>query len=270
MLELSYDTMDDIPENMEGLYTEQEGKAVLTGINGMKTNTDISKLQESLRKERTDHSAVKKALKTWENHDYADVMAQLDRVKELEIAADGKLDDAKIQEMVESRLSQKTGPLERSLETLKTERDTLLTENGTLRSSMDTRDRNEVVRAVAQESKVHLTAMPDIEMAASFMLEKDDTGKLVSKSEIQGITPGLDVKGWLKEMQGIRTHWWPESFGSGANGASGGNGFGGTNPWSSKSWDLTQQGAVLKSQGAQVADRMAKTAGTTLGGLRPV
>ena len=41
MLELSYDTKDAIPNGFAELYTEKDGKFVLTGVNGMKTQTDV-------------------------------------------------------------------------------------------------------------------------------------------------------------------------------------------------------------------------------------
>lgn len=268
-LELQYDDMNSVPEAFRGLFTEQDGKAVLTGVNGLKTQADIDQVKEALRKEREDHGKAKAALKPWGDLKPDEVLSQLDRIKELEAAAGGKLDENKLNELVEGRLSQKTGPLERSIKTLTEERDALAQERDGLLGQITTRDRNDAVRGVATESKAHSTAVPDIEMAASVMLEKNDEGKWVTKSGIDGLTPGLDVKGWMKEMQKLRPHWWPESVGGGAGGGSGGGGFGGTNPWSADGWNMTEQGKVIQSQGRDVADRMAKAAGTTVGGPRP-
>jgi len=275
-IELQYENRDAVPEAFrnDDVFNEiftvnDDGTVVVTGVTGMKTQTDVDAVREALRKEREDHGATKAKLKPWGELNAEETLKQLDRIKELEAAAGGKLDEDKLNELVEGRLAQKTGPLERSIQTLTEERDTLKGENDTLKGQIESRDRNDAVRGVAAESKAHTTAVPDIEMAASVMLEKDENGKLVTKSGIDGITPGLDVKGWMKEMQKLRPHWWPESEGGGARGGAGGGGFAGKNPWSADNWNLTEQGKVLNEQGREVADRMAKAAGTTVGGTRP-
>ncbi|MCH7911062.1 MAG: hypothetical protein IIB38_15795 [Candidatus Hydrogenedentes bacterium] len=134
--------------------------------------------------------------------------------------------------------------------------------------SILTRDRNDAVRTIATEMKVHATAMPDIEAASSNYLERTEEGAFIVKADIAGLTPGLDIKGFLKEMQKTRPHWWPTSEGGGA---SGGTGIidGVDNPWKTETWNMTQQGKVLKEQGIDMATRMAKSAGTTVGGLKP-
>lgn len=276
-IELQYENLDAVPETFrnDDIFNEiftvkDDGTVVVTGVTGMKTQTDVDAVREALRKEREDHGTTKAKLKSWGELNAEDTLKQLDRIKELEVAAGGKLDENKLNDLVEGRLAQKTGPLERSVQTLTEERDTLKNENDTLKGQIESRDRNDAVRGVAVESKSHTTAVPDIEMAASVMLEKDENGKLVTKSGIDGITPGLDVKGWMKEMQRLRPHWWPESEGGGARGGAGGGGFAGKNPWAPDNWNLTEQGKVLNEQGRDVADRMAKAAGTTVGGTKPM
>jgi hypothetical protein len=62
MMKLSYDKKEDIPEALADHYKEVDGKWVAQ-VEGMKTQADIDKLQEALRKEREDHDASKTALK---------------------------------------------------------------------------------------------------------------------------------------------------------------------------------------------------------------
>lgn len=268
-IELEYEDAAQIPDGFATLYTEANGKFVLTGVNGMKTQKDVDTVREALRKEREDHARAREALKPWGDLKPDEVQAQLDRIRELEAAAGGKLDEAKLNELVDGRLSQKTGPLERQIKELSEGKSLAEQERDALRQHIETRDRNDIVRAVATEVKAHSTAIPDIEMAASMMLEKSEDGSLITKSGIQGLTPGLDVKGWLKEMMRLRPHWWPESEGGGARGGLGGGGFAGDNPWSADGWNMTKQGQILSTQGREVADRMARAAGTTVGGQRP-
>lgn len=275
-IELQYDSIDAVPEAFRDdaifneLFTKtDDGKVILSGVTGMKTQKDIDSLREALRKEREDHSRAKEMLKPWGSLNAEETLAQLDRIKELEAAAGGKLDENKLNELVEGRLSQKTGPLQRQIETLTSEKSNLEKERDAFKAELEMRDRNDAVRSVATESKVLSTAIPDMEMAASVMLEKDEDGNLVTKSGIHGLTPGLNIKEWAKEMQKLRPHWWPESEGGGARGGGGGGGFSGTNPFTHENWSLTEQGKILQSQGREVADRMAKAAGTTVGGQRP-
>lgn len=268
-LEVMYDTQDVIPESFRGLYAEKDGKFHLSGINGLKTQKDVDAVREALRKEREDHGKTKDLLKPWGELNAEETRAQLDRIKELEVAAGGKLDEKKLNELVEGRLSQKTGPLQRQIENLAGEKTKAEQERDALKVHLEARDRNDAVRAVAIESKVLTTAVPDMEMAASVMLEKDTSGNLVTKDGITGVTPGLSVKEWTKEMQKLRPHWWPESEGGGARGGGGGGGFSGNNPFSSEHWSLTEQGKFHTANGSEATDRLAKAAGTFVGGPRP-
>lgn len=267
-LDLTYDSADAIPEGFKGLYDEDNGKFKLSGVNGMKTQQDINNIQEALRKEREDHKKAKDALTPYSSlGDVAEVQARLDRIAELEAAAEGKMDDEKINKIVEGRLTQKTAPLERQVQTISEERDTFKAENDVLRGQIETRDRNDAVRSVATEMKVVSTAIPDVEMIAGMYLERNEAGEFVTKADVQGVTPGVDIKQFLKEMQKLRPHWWPASEGGGAGGGTG-LGHGEANPWKADTWNATAQGQILMRD-RELATRLAKAAGTTIGGPKP-
>lgn len=270
-LEITYDTIDAVPEAFRGLYTEKDGKAVLTHVNGMKTQQDIANVQEALRKERGDHAIAKQLLAPWKSFgdDPAVIQAKLDRIAELETAAGGTLDETKLQSLVDARLAQKTAPLERQLNETTTNFETLQQENSQLKNTLIARDRNDAIRAVATEMKVLPTAIADVEMVAGTYLERDDlTGSFIVKSDAKGVTPGADIKQFLKEMQTSRPHWWPQSQGGGAGG---GRGMGDSedNPWSVKGWNMTKQGAYVREHGMAKAQEAAKSAGSSVGATRP-
>lgn len=267
-IELNYDSADAIPEGMKGLYDEQDGKFVLAGVTGMKTQQDVANVQEALRKEREDHNLAKAALKPWTGMKHDEVMAKLDRIGELEAAAGGKLDETKLNEMVEGRLTQKTAPLERQITTLTEERDNFKTENDQLKGQIERRDMNDSIRAVATEMKVLPTAIADVEIIAASFLERAEDGTFITKADAQGVTPGVDVKQFMKEMQKLRPHWWPASQGGGAGGGAGEFG-GDANPWTNGGWNMTQQAKIVKEKGMEFATQLAKAAGTTVGGLKP-
>ena len=265
VLDLEYDSADSIPEGYGGLFTERDGKMVLTEISGMKTQTDINNLQEALRKERNDHKAVRDSYAPWKDMDYNAIQEQLDRIPSLEAAANGKTS-----ELDEAARLQISAPLQRQIDGIAKERDEYKTEADGLRSTLNRRDMTDAVRAVATEMNVLSTAIPDVEMVAERYLERTEDGGWMVKADINGITPGIDIKGFLKEMQRTRPHWWPPSEGGGAGGGGGG---GGTdpakNPWTSKGWNLTRQGEVIRSEGGEVAARLAKEAGSFVGATRP-
>lgn len=267
-IELSYDSIDLVPESFRSLYDEEDGKAILKGVSNLKTPQDISNVQEALRKEREDHKKVKEQLSAWGDLKHEEVQAKLDRIAELEAAAEGKIDEEKMNEIIENRLKQKTGPIERKLADKEKEAEELLKQLNNLQESIETRDRNDVIRSVALEMKVHNSAIDDILLVAGQYFEKTDDGKFIVKPDANGVTPGLDPKGFMKEMRKNRPHWWPDSEGGGAGGA-GGPGGDGNNPWSHDNWNFTQQSNIIREQGMSVAETMAKAAGTTVGGLKP-
>lgn len=269
-LEIQYDSLSAVPEAFRPLYAEKDGKAVLTGINGLKTSADVNNLQEALRKERNDHAAVKAQLTPWASlgKKPEEILSQLDRIKELELAAEGKLDDKKLNEMVESRLGQKVGPIERQLRDTTTTLETVTKERDTFRDMLFRREMSDSVRGIATEMKVLPTAIADVEMFAQFALERQEDGTFITKSGIPGVTPGIDPKGLLKEMQKQRPHWWPQSNGGGAGGGIGGIN-GDKNPWSAEHWNLTEQGKVIREHGMTKGEELARLAGSRIGATKP-
>jgi hypothetical protein len=125
---------------------------------------------------------------------------------------------------------------------------------------------HDAVRSAAIASKMIDTAVDDALTLAERMLTITDDGKVVTKEGV-GVTPDSDPTVWLSEIQTKRPHWWPMSQGGGARGSGGGGG-GVTNPWKASSWNLTEQGRILREDEAR-ADRMAAAAGTTVGGPKP-
>jgi hypothetical protein len=271
-LEITYPTLDVIPEPFRPLYEDQGGVFTLTKVNGLKSQKDIDALSGALAKERNDHKLVKDSMKVWEGLDPTTVRGELSKIEEYKAASAGKLDEAAINKLVESRLAQKAGPLEASLKGVATERDDFKSKWEKAVGELHKRDLNDSIRAVATDMKVHATALPDIEMVAGVMMERvegDGAVTYITKAGLPGITPGLDMKGFLKEMQKLRPHWWPQSAGGGAGGGNG-LGAGEANPFSFEGWNVTKQGQIITTQGQAAADMLAKAAGTTVGGPRPV
>src|SRR4051812_33728781 len=77
-LKTIYEKAEDIPEGFNELYLERNGKFELTGIEGVKTQADVERVQDALRKEKELHKAAKSALEKWGDLDPAEIPAKLE------------------------------------------------------------------------------------------------------------------------------------------------------------------------------------------------
>lgn len=266
-LKMKYASKEEIPAGYDSLY-EQSGESwILVGVEGVKSEDDVERVKGALNKERTLRENAERALKKFEGLDPEKTREDLARIPELESAASGKVDEAKIEEMVNARLKRHTNPLERDLETARKElaaRDGELT---TLRGSIKTRDMLDQVRKTAAEMKVRPEALMDIELLAPSLLELSDDGVVVTKS-VGDQTAGIDLKSFFQDQQARRPHWWPESAGGGSR-PPGGGGAIPNNPWSSKNWNLTEQTRYIKEHGEQAAMRAASSVGSSVDATSP-
>lgn len=259
------DTLDGIEEHFHSLYTQRNGKFEITGIEGMRTQGDVDRLTASLDKERTDHKAVKTRYAAFANLDLAEIQAKLDKYPELETLAAGKLDESKIDGIVQSRIKGITGPIERERDLLRTgitERDAMIQ---SFQARETQRNISDKIREAATASKLLPEAFEDALLLAERVFEVTEDGRVVTKDNV-GVTPGIDASVWFTEMQAKRPHWWGPSVGGGAPGSRTPGGQ--VNPWSHENWNLTEQGKIVLASPTR-ADQLAKSAGTTVGGKKP-
>lgn len=276
-LNLQYDKQDDIPEPHRELFTESGGKWNLTGITGLKTQADVDRVQRNLEAERTDHKKTKDRLRVvhFDGHSIVEMsddqlrsaVTALDGYEELKTRADGKIDDEKINQIVESRIKTKLAPVERERTLLA---DKLKVSEGqveTFQTKEKQRTIGDKVREAAVAASLAPTAIEDALILAERMFDITEDGRIVTRDNV-GVTPGVEADVWFTEMKPKREHWWPPSEGGGARGGRG-NGGGGANPWSADNWNMTHQGDYIRQHGDEKAQQMAKMAGTTIGGQRP-
>lgn len=264
MLKINVETLDGIEASFHSLYTEQgDGTFLLTGVEGMKTQGDIDKLQTALSKERTDHRALKTAFApiVASGMKVDEVVTLIDRREELEAAAAAGGDSKKIDGIVEGRIKSRIVPLERERDTLKTQLSEREKELEGFRTERTERTIGDAIRGAASKSQgFHAHALDDALLLGSRHFQIDEEGKVLTKD-------GLEPAAWLADLQAKRPHWWATSQGGGAGGGSG-KGQGSNNPFSHAGWNLTEQGRMFKEDPAK-AQQLAKTAGTTIGGKRP-
>jgi hypothetical protein len=268
-LDATVDNLDNIPEALHSEYVQQGDKYVLQ-VNGMKPEADFNRVQTALTNERKDHSTLKGKIKeTFGDTKFEDVRATLDRVPELEALAEGKVDDDKINSIVEGRVKTRLAPVERERDTLKTQ----LTEKDQVIAGFTTKERTRTIsdaaRAAAKSAKMLPEAEDDFLLLADRVFEvREDDGKVVVKDNV-GFTPGIEPAVLLTDLQSKRPHWWGTSAGGGAGGSNGAP-RGGDNPWTHDRWNLTEQGRIYSTDPAK-AEQLAKQAGhaSALGVTKP-
>lgn len=273
LLQVSHDSLDSLPESIDPreLYTERDGKFVLTGITGVKTQADVDAIKGYLQEERNAHKDTKKKLHAFDGMDSEELQTKLDRLAELEVLTKGQQEDfdSKLEELTEARVRSRVSPLEREVKKKDEAIAEMAEELAMLRTAQVQRTILDDVRAAATEANLPAEALADAELLAeNIFIVDENTGKPVTKENRLGFTDGVEADVFFTELKEKRPHWWPASRGGDAPGSGRGSAFP-NNPWSDKHWNMTEQGKVFKAQGREKAEQMAKAAGTTIGGPRP-
>jgi hypothetical protein len=269
MLKSTYADVTEIPSEYQSLYTERNGNYELTGISGVKTQEDVSRVQTALTRERDEHKTTKEKANVWGELDHADVMSKIDRIGELELAAKGTLDQAGIDELVEKRLEASKNALIAPRDRDLAKKDETITSLMSRVSAYELKETRSTIQSDVQKAVVAAKVIPeahgDVEMWASQLFEVSDDGKVVTRDGV-GVAPGLDATMWLTEMQTSKPHWWAASGGGGAHTPQrGGGGGGGTgNPWAGD--NMTTRSKYVQEHGVDKATQMAAAAGKTLAG----
>lgn len=258
-LELSYDSKDDIPTGFEVLYSEKDGKWVLTGVKGLKTGADTAALQTALTKERNDHKTTKATLAKFKDLNPDEIHDQLEELEQLREAG-GK---APNEEAIQARIDRAVAKEARKVAALTEELNSEKSARSELETSVKRGRISESAAAAAVKAKVLGTAVEDVKMLAERIFEVGEDGT-ISAREGSGVVPGTTVDEWLTDLQKTRPHYWPVAEGGGSRGSDGKTVVG-ANPWSKDHWSITAQGAYIKEHGLAKAEAAAKRAGSKIG-----
>jgi hypothetical protein len=268
-LKALYDSLDEVDEKFHELYTERGGKFHFVGVEGIKTEADIKALQTSLAKEREQVKALKAKAEVIGDLDPDDARERLEKYEELQALAEGggKIDEGKLNTLVEARLKSKITPLERQISKLAEEKAAAEKAVSEYAIKERTRAIHDTVRKAATKAKVVDTAVEDALVLAERLFDIDESGHVVTRDQV-GVSPGLSADEWLAEAQKTRPHWWGPSVGGGARGGTAAGVGGGSNPWAKGAWNMTEQ-AKLVSNDPKRADALAKAAGSFVGAVAP-
>lgn len=268
MLIAIVENLDNVEEKYHDLYEERDGKFHLKRIDGLVTSADVTRVQSALNSEKAAHRDTKSKLIEFSSLGKVDELREkLDRFPELEEAARGKIDETKLNTLVDQRLRAKVAPIERERDQFKTRVSELESENIALKGEGRTRTVKDEVLKAASKLKVRSDAIEDVLLYAERLFDLEDgTNSVVAKDNV-GITPGISAEVWLTEMQNKKPYWWGETQGGGASGSRAG-GQSVVNPWKADTWNMTQQGLMVR-QDPKKAEQLAKAAGTRIGGPKP-
>lgn len=257
-LDATVDSLDAIPEALHAEYVQQGDKYVLQ-VNGMKPESEFQRVQGALTKERNDHNGLKTRVALLGDRKIEDVVPLLDRIPELEALAEGKIDDEKINSIVEGRVRTKLAPVERERDTYKAKVGEL---EGTVQSYTAKEKKRLIrdkVREAANEAKIQPYALDDALLLGETLFEvREDDGEVVVREGV-GFTQGIAPSVLFSDLKSKRPHWWGDTIGGGAGGQRGAGGSG-ANPFSKAGWNMTEQGKIMEADAAK-AEQLAKVAG---------
>ena len=276
-----YDKAEEIPEGYAELYTERNGHFELTGVEGVKTQSDIDRVQEGLRKEKADHKTTKEKLTKFGDLDPERVTEQLSELEatkaQLDAAIkDGTVDPKKTEAAVDAAVKRALGPVEREKTQLQRDLDaarkTIVEKDGKvveLETGIKQSKIEGALRDAAIAAKVVPTAIDDAVFVSARLFELTEDGRVLTRDNV-GVAPGLEPKDYYKDAQERRPHWYPQSVGGGSRGGGPGGGADrGANPWTKEGWNITKQGQTLRTVGKEKAAAMAAVAGVALGATKP-
>lgn len=271
-------TLEEIDESLREHYVEQTNPttkvkefvlAIEGSIDPIPQVKVLKSENASFRTKAKEFEEKYGKLKVFEGMNHEEITATLARVAELEALHGGKIDEKKINDLVEGRLQGKLAPVQRELDTTKAENTTLKAQVEANTTRERQRSIGDAIREAATQTKMEPSAVEDAILLGERVMNVSDEGVVTTKDNI-GIVPGLDVKSWLIEvMQPKRPHWWGPSQGGGSRGNPGGQGGDtGNNPWTAAHWNMTEQGRIVNTD-FKKAERLAVQAGTTIGGMKP-
>jgi glutamate synthase domain-containing protein 2 len=205
MLKAVYEKQDEIPEAYRPLYQEKQGKFELHGVEGLKPESAFAALNESLRKERTEHKATREKFAPLADRDLAEVLGVLDEYPQLKAVAGGK-----VTELQEAQKNALLAPH--------------LRENGTLKQQVAERDQklaayearerqrsiHDAVRSAATDGKVIPSAVEDVLMLAERVFDVGEDGKSPTLPHLRGLRNGDIATSRIKQVASGRFGVTPE------------------------------------------------------------
>lgn len=276
------ENLDDVPEALHGEYEEKDGKFYLK-IDGVDDHPSVLALKNALERQKTDRRKLADELKLLKDKykDFPEDMTvdEFNRLKTAleEAEADPNKKKQLQDEAVAARkmLEQKIAAMEKKHgeEVAKLMKNIsgkdafiaqLLIEDGLTKALID-----------AGVSKEFLKASKALLAKDVKVVEEDGEYHAIVTTDTGDLDIPEYVQDWVSSDEG-KVFVAPAKGGDAGGGGGGGGGKppprsvpGEKNPWAKESWNLTQQGKMLKEDRVK-ADKLAKAAGKTIPAAPPV
>jgi hypothetical protein len=257
----------EVDEKYRDLYTQKGDKWEFTGVEGVKTQADIDRLNTALTKERTDHAktksdlnAAKEGVTAWEGLDVEDVKAKLEKLETYETG--NKVPElaknfeatvqARVQQVLDGKVKAETTKLQRQLDEVNRKNQELTGQVTEYTGRENTRTVHDAIRAEAVKAKVLPDAMSDVLLIAGQELKLVD-GKVLTED-------GRDPSQVIEDFKKTRPYYWPQAQGAGGQGSGQGGGLDGDNPFKRDNWNQTKISQLVAKDSTRAA-KLAEAAG---------
>jgi len=256
-LKAIYKNQEEIPEQLKDFYTEKNDQWELQA-EGMKTEEDVRRVQEVVRKLTEEKKDLKKKVEAYGDLDPKSVRTTLDEYEVLKarVEAGSGPDEEKLAQIKKTLENQIKNPLVRELEEIRTRAATAEAKATSLEQFLSRSKIEGAIRQAAIEAKMRPEAVEDALRWGMDEFAVDDKGGVTVKD---GADVGFSAAQWMENKKATRQHWWPESQGAGSKG-SGVAGHAGPNPFApGDGFSVTEQMRLIKTN-PKLAELLEKAA----------
>ena len=249
---------DDLPEDekLRELYVKEGDKWVLN-VQGVVPKKQVDEF-------RTENVKLRKEVEKFKGIDPEEVPAKLQRLTEVEeeLEALKDTDKNKVKELVEQRTNEMKTAHEKQLKALQDEA-------AGLRSNLKTLKIDQQITESGAGFGLRNGAAPDLVARARSVFDLDDDGNIVARDAdgqqiFNKAGEPLSPNDWVESMTKDAAHLFDPNEGTGSKGgAKGGGPLAGTNPWKKETFNMTEQGRILKED-PERARRLAAQAGKVI------
>jgi len=247
------ENLDEVSEEMKEWYVESENGFNLT-IPGMKPESEVNKVMESLRKERADHKLTLKKLKTFGENTPEKILKLQNSLTDFELQIGKKDED--LTTRLQTALDAKLIPYNEKEKAWSIEKEDMLTELNDLKADKINGALMGWISSKMSDSKNGLRPESSKDIYARAKLQGSG---LVYNSDAKEFLDAdkNDKETWFAHLLNENPHWRLNSTSANARGGNAGIE---SNPWSKGKENYTEQ-AKIQNANPEKALRLKKSAG---------
>lgn len=276
MLKFFVKSLDEVEEQYRGLYKES-GEGATAGftlqVEGAVPKAKLDEFRDNNTTLLNERDDLRDKLKKFGDLDPDKAKAAIEKAAEYDRKVQSKelVDDKGVEAAIEKGIADYRKKVDDEIEGLKKKVSDTERQRDDLKGEVQRRDIEGVIMEAARRENVGVlpTAIPDIlRRARDEWVRDEESGRPVVKRDGrivrggEGIEP-MTAAEWIEELRGSSPHYFAGNKGGGAGGDGGDGGPGEFNPWNPKTFNLTEQGKLRKSDPDR-AKKLAAKYGHTL------